>query len=265
MVKKMKAISLMYHDVCDDPITSGFVGDGPALYKITPAEFLSQLDAISKKITEPPVRVSDIDDNKTLIFITFDDGGKSALKAAELLEKKNWRGHFFVTTGKIGTENFVGKNEIVELHRRGHIVGSHSDSHPLRMASLSREKIFNEWRNSTEKLAEILGERIKAASVPGGLYSPQVSECAEENGIEFLFNSEPTTKIHKVGRCLVLGRYAVQNWMKVDEIAAIAGGDLVPRLKQSLIWNAKKPLKKLGGENFLKLRNFLVQKRRKGL
>ncbi len=257
----MKAISLMYHDICDDVDASGFAGADAALYKISAPVFAAHLNAISEKVKEKPICVTDWKSDESAIFITFDDGGKSALEAAEMLEKKDWRGHFFVTTGRIGTDGFVGRNEIIELRKRGHVIGSHSDSHPLRMASLSRAEIFEEWRVSTAKLAEITGEKIIVASVPGGLYSKEVAECAEANGIRFLFNSEPTTKIGRIGDCRIFGRYAVQNRTSAVEISAIAGGDLSPRLKQSLIWNAKKPLKKIGGENFLKLRKFLINQK----
>ena len=251
----------MYHDICEDADASGFAGADAALYKISSAEFSSHLTAISTKVKEKLTLVTDWRNDANAVFITFDDGGKSALDAAEMLENKGWRGHFFVTTGRIGTKNFVGKEEIIELHRRGHLIGSHSDSHPLRMASLSRREIFEEWLISTEKLAEILGEKVTVASVPGGLYSKEAAECAAENGIEFLFNSEPTTSVRQIGNCLVFGRYAVQNWMKAPEVSAIAEGNLSPRLKQSLIWNAKKPLKKIGGETFLKIRKFLINQK----
>lgn len=251
----------MYHDICEDSSASGFAGADAALYKISSVEFSSHLEAISVKIKEKPTLVTDWNNDASAVFITFDDGGNSALKAAEVLENKGWYGHFFITTGRIGMENFVSRDEIIQLHRRGHVVGSHSDSHPLRMASLSREEIFNEWRVSIEKLAEILGEKIMVASVPGGFYSKEVAECAETNGIEFLFNSEPTTALRRIGNCWVLGRYAVQNWMKASEISAIANGDLPPRLKQILIWNLKKPLKRVGGETFLKLRKFLINQK----
>lgn len=257
----MKAISLMYHDVCDDARESGFAGADADLYKISRAEFAAHLNAISDKVKEKPSRVTDWKSDESAVFITFDDGGRSALKAAAMLEEKGWRGHFFITTGRIGTENFVGENEIIELKKRGHIVGSHSDSHPLRMASLSRREIFDEWRVSAEKLAAITGEKTVAASVPGGLYSKSVAECAAENGIKFLFNSEPTTKIGRVDDCFIFGRYAVQNGASAAEISAIASGDLSPRLKQSLIWTAKKPLKKIGGESFLTLRKFLINRK----
>lgn len=251
----------MYHDICNDARASGFAGADADIYKISRAEFAAHLTAISGKVEQKPSRVTDWKSDKSAVFITFDDGGQSALEAAAMLEEKGWRGHFFITTGRIGTENFVGENEIIELHRRGHVVGSHSDSHPLRMASLSRREIFDEWRISAEKLAAITGEKIISASVPGGLYSKTVAECAAENGIKFLFNSEPTTKIGRVGDCFIFGRYAVQNRTSAREISAIAGGDVSARLKQSLIWTAKKPLKKIGGESFLTLRKFLINRK----
>lgn len=253
----MNAITLMYHDIVDRAEESGFAGADAARYKILPSKFDAHLQAIAEIPNRKPLRVTDWGVDDAPIFITFDDGGGSAIHAAEMLEKYGWRGHFFITTGKIGTESFVTKNEIRELNKRGHIVGSHSESHPLRMASLCRDEVFREWRISTEKLAEIISEKVRVASVPGGMYSRVVAECAESNGIEFLFNSEPTMKVNIVGSCQILGRYVVKNRMEADEISSIAAGKIVPRLKQSLIWNAKKPLKKIGGDTFLRFRKFL--------
>ena len=257
----MKTVTLMYHDITDQPETSGFAGADADLYKISVAEFDNNLREISRRITHRPQLVKDWQTDVAAFFITFDDGGKSALQAAEILEKYNWRGHFFITTGKIGTAAFVGAQDIKELCRRGHLVGSHSDSHPLRMASLSRRDIFSEWKISTEKLADLLGEKVETASVPGGLFSREVAECAEENGIRFLFNSEPTAKVKKIGNCFIFGRYSIQNGFEANEIAAIAAGKLAPRFKQTLIWNIKKPLKKLGGNSFLKIRKYLINQR----
>ena len=257
----MQAISLMYHDICDEANSSGFSGADAALYKIMVSDFIAHLDVISKNSNEKPRRVTELKDQQHSIFITFDDGGVSALRAADLLEKKGWYGHFFITTSKIDSTTFVSKSEIKELHRRGHVIGTHSDSHPLRMASLPTAQINSEWRISVERLTQITGEKITAASVPGGLYSKKVAKCAAENGIKYLFNSEPTTKIQKVADCLILGRFAVQNGMKDGEVSTIINGDIFPRLKRNLIWNFKKPLKKIGGESFLKIRKFLIEQK----
>ena len=41
------------------------------------------------------------------VLLTFDDGGKSAVRIADLLEEQGWRGHFFITTAMIGEPGFV--------------------------------------------------------------------------------------------------------------------------------------------------------------
>jgi hypothetical protein len=50
----MKAISLMYHDICEQEDTSGFPGADAALYKISSAEFSSHLAAIRQRLKKNP-------------------------------------------------------------------------------------------------------------------------------------------------------------------------------------------------------------------
>jgi hypothetical protein len=67
------------------------------------------LEAISAAI--PRDRVSRLAGRAwtgTPVFLTFDDGGASALHpTADLLERRGWSGHFFVTTRRIGTPGFL--------------------------------------------------------------------------------------------------------------------------------------------------------------
>ena len=73
----------------------------------------------------------------TLPFlITVDDGGVSYYTVvADRLERLGWRGHCFVTTDMIGQRGFLTRRQIRELDGRGHIIGSHSASHPTRCGS----------------------------------------------------------------------------------------------------------------------------------
>jgi len=195
----------------------------------------------------------------TPFLLTFDDGGRSAASPiAGMLEARGWRGHFFVTTDYIGARAFVSREQVRALHAGGHVVGSHSCSHPLRMAGCSRAQMVDEWRRSIAALSEMLGERVRVASVPGGHYSRAVAETAAAAGIEFLFTSEPTARAHAVDGCTVLGRYAIQRWTTPEAAAAIAKGKLAPRVRQVLLWNAKKITKRLGGEYYVKLRKTLI-------
>jgi hypothetical protein len=129
------------------------------------------------------------------------------------------------------------------------------------MSACQPAQMREEWRVSTEKLADILGHRINVASVPGGHFSKQVALAASESGIETLFNSEPVTGVYKIGKCRIIGRYAIQQQTTAAEAAALARGATSPRLRQYLFWNAKKIAKKLGGELYLDVRKRILSKR----
>src|SRR5262249_1913486 len=147
----------------------------------------------------------------------------------------------------IGTPGFLDSAQIRDLHRCGHIIGSHSFSHPLRMAHCSPEQLDDEWRRSALALAEILGEPIRVASVPGGDYSRQVAVAAARAGIKLLFNSEPVTSSQMVDDCLVLGRITVKRGHLPQRSAAIVSEDRQLLIREFLFWNAKKIAKGLLG------------------
>src|SRR5262245_15239565 len=134
-------MTLMYHDVvaagADD--TSGFPGRDAALYKVTPEQFASHLDAIARLNAPDLPNLPGLPGprREATPRITFDDGGVSALVAADLLEARGRIGYFFITANYIGTRGFVARDDIRALARRGHVVGSHSCSHPLRMGHCS--------------------------------------------------------------------------------------------------------------------------------
>lgn len=259
------AIALLYHDVVDRQRedASGFPGAGAARYKLTPGEFEEHLAAIAPVLRERPANVADVlagpCETATRVLLTFDDGGASASSPiADLLERHGWRGHFFITADYIGTAGFVTADEIRTLHRRGHVVGSHSCSHPKRMSFCSRDELLREWRESCELLSNIVGEPVTVASVPGGFYSRAVAEAAAEAGIRVLFNSEPTARLRMVDGCLVVGRYSLYRGAPAGTAAALASGRVLPRLRQSLHWNMKKVAKALGGRAYLYLRERLL-------
>src|SRR5437867_8744422 len=127
----------MYHDVVpegeDD--ASGFPGPGAAVYKLHRGEFEKHIAAIHAAgcVVESLDGLGNWGQRRPL-FLTFDDGGVSAVSPiADVLEGFGWRGHFFVTTGCIGQPAFLSTEQIRDLRKRGHVIGSHSCSHPTRM------------------------------------------------------------------------------------------------------------------------------------
>jgi len=198
----------------------------------------------------------------TPTLLTFDDGGVSAvLYVADMLDEFGWKAHFLVTAGQIGKPGFLNRGQIQELRRRGHVIGSHSFSHPIRMAHCPTTELNDEWQRSVFLLAEILREPIQVASVPGGYYSRRVAHAAARAGIKLLFNSEPVTRFHKVDGCLVLGRFGAKRSTSPDWTAAIVAGHRQVLVQDYLFWNAKKLAKALLGQVWLRARVVLLARR----
>ena len=228
---------------------SGFNGPAATAYKVESAYFEKQLEGIERALagTAPQLVGRDVWNAQRPVFLTFDDGGASAYTTiAPLLESRRWRGHFLIPTAYIGLPGFLTREQIRALHRQGHAIGSHSWSHPAWIASCDCRDLAREWTTSAQVLSEILGEPVRIASVPGGDYSRRVGAAVAASGFEVLFTSAPTTRVRRVNACLVMGRYVVRRGMGPDGPAALVSGSVWPRLKQSLVWGAKRAAKSAG-------------------
>jgi len=232
----MSPITLCYHDLVtgDNPDASGFPTPSAATYKLDPVLFDEHVRAISSVMTGPA---------RGDVRLTFDDGGSSSCVIADILEKHGFHGQFFIPTDYIGKTAFVSTGQILDLRRRGHIIGSHSCSHRGRMSSTASGVLMREWSVSAAILSEVLGERVTSASVPSGYYSERVAETAASAGIRLLFTLEPTTSVKTVQGCLVAGRYTIRQWHSAEYVASIASGAQAPRLTQQILWSVKKALK----------------------
>lgn len=261
----MHSVGLEYHDVVagDEFDSSGFPGAASASYKLSQPDFVAHLDAISATGAQVSRvdRISDSDSGTSPVFLTFDDGGVGALnQTAPLLEARGWVGHFFMVSDRIGTTGFLDPDGIRELHRRGHIVGSHSCTHPLRFSGLSMHEMVREWKDSRAALEDILHARVTAASVPGGYYRTPAARAAAQVGYRTLFTSEPITRVRRVGECLVLGRYSIRRRSTPAIASALVAGHGSERGRQWAAWNAKKVIKAAGGKGYLAIREVIFER-----
>jgi peptidoglycan/xylan/chitin deacetylase (PgdA/CDA1 family) len=158
----------------------------------------------------------------------------------------------------VGTRGFVDESAIRELDRMGHVIGSHSVTHPERMASLPADDLLREWRESVDILAHVLGKAVLTASVPGGYYRPNVAVAAIQAGIKTLFTSEPVRRAHVVDGCLVVGRYSIRRGASAEEAARAAAGAAVSWVPAYAGWNARKLAKRLAGERYEGFRRTLL-------
>lgn len=268
----MRAIALLFHDVhAGDPAESGFVSEAANRYKLRLTDFDAQLAGIRGVRGDSPILADAIHDGKptgsgpTPFLITVDDGGLSYYTTiAERLERHGWRGHCFVSTDFIGRRGFLSREQIRTLASHGHVIGSHSASHPVRFNALPFRAMVSEWSRSRQILEDILGQAVDIASVPGGYFSTVVAHAAREAGIRVLFTSEPVTHIDTGGACLLVGRFAIRRGDPHDVSRRFVSERSWARARAWASWNAKGLVKPLLGPSYLRVADWLLTPRASG-
>ena len=233
------SVVLMYHDiVTKEDKSSGFQNESAFQYKVEESAFEEQVKALL---------------GKDVIF-TFDDGGVSFLtKAAPILEKYDFKGVFFISTKYIGTPGFLTAEQVKALEGRGHVVGSHSHTHPEIFTKLTKEEIHEEWSKSYEILQSILGKRDLPMSIPNGYASKTIMQQAIDCGFTDIYTSQPTTKVKLFRKHNVIGRYVVHDNMTTENVLRIVTSKGT-KMKKALKWHVLNMVKGVLGESYDKLK-----------
>ena len=268
----MKIVSLLFHDVyASDPSESGFRSHAADRYKLSIPAFEAQLEGLFDSGVDAPLLTDALlasscgepriphPGSRTPSLITFDDGGESYYtSAADRLEALGWRGHCFVTTDFIGQRGFLTAAQIRELDARGHVIGSHSATHPARFSALSAAEMRREWSDSRVALEDLLGRAVTVASVPGGYFSPAVAHAAAVAGLRVLFTSEPTTKVSVHEDCTLIGRFTIRRGHAPDMAKRFVLAAPWARCGAWAGWNAKAIVKPLLGPSYSRIADRLL-------
>jgi peptidoglycan/xylan/chitin deacetylase (PgdA/CDA1 family) len=138
-----------------------------------------------------PEEVQEADAGARRVILTFDDGTKGQLRAAQILERHGFRGIFFVIPARIGTndEYFLNAEEVERLARAGHRVAAHGYEHRSLPGS------GTEVGASLVRSPGLLGEGAQATArfdfaFPFGHYTTEVAE-ALAGGYRYLHTVNP--------------------------------------------------------------------------
>lgn len=237
-------IYLMYHDVVTkNDSSSGFQNQSAFQYKISEETF------------ENHVRL--LKDSE--VCFSFDDGGDSFItRIAPILEKYGKTGLFFISTKYIDTPGFLTSDQIRDLSNRGHIIGSHSHSHPQNISILPKCDIFNEWKTSISILSSILGKPVSIASIPNGYESRNVILCAKEVGITDLYTSRPVTHITVKDDVRLFGRYVIHSKTPNDLLFNLQQSKYL-RFKLHLKWILLEIVKSVLGNFYNKFKTIITK------
>jgi len=244
----MQPVSLLFHDVyVSDVGESGFNSPAADRYKLSLREFDAQLGAMGAAGA-----------GAIGARLTFDDGGVSFYTiAADKLEACGLHAYCFVTTDFIGRPGFLDAAQVRELDARGHVIGTHSASHPARFSALSRADMRREWTESRRRLEDVLGHAVTTGSVPGGYFSKEVGRVAAESGLFLLFNSEPVRSARAIEGCAIAGRFVIRSGAPADLSRRLVERAPWARSKEWAAWNAKGLVKPLLGSSYPRVADWI--------
>lgn len=244
----------MYHDVLP-PGTADPTRLGESeidVYTMSWSAFVSHLDALERAAR----------DRSAGWTLTFDDAGSGSLEVARALAARCIEAYFFAATALVGRPRFATADDLRAIQALGHIVGSHSHTHPERLSALSPDAITREWATSVSLLGEMLGRPVTTASVPGGYSSDAVVAAAASAGVRRLFTSQPTTRAHESHGCLVRGRYAIRRDTTAEVAVALATGHGTARARQAAAWKARGVAKAVLGGTYPAVRRAVLRRLR---
>ena len=144
--------------------------------------------------------------------LSFDDGHKSSLDLAQLMNDAGTRGTFFLTMNYCRErEDFLKPAEMRALVKAGFDFGTHGASQRA-LSRMPRDEMRNELRDSKAWLEDILGHPVQSMSLPAGQGSRAVSQAACELGYQLIGKSvERLNRVHgvpmEVNRFVVLARH----------------------------------------------------------
>lgn len=249
----------MYHALEDASHPAGAVDAGEQRYVLQVNQFSEQMEYLHRDgyrtflldelqvLTELPEKV---------VVLTFDDGHASNFTLAlPILQKYGFKAEFFITTGWIGTINFMTAEQIRSLNRAGMGIGSHGVTHRF-MSDLPESELQSELNQSKKTLEECIGLPIVSMSYPGGRMNQSTDIAAQKSGYRYIGSSVPQR--HRISPdSKIIHRFALTSDVDLDDFVSLVNGSGLSTLRfRHLLLSAVK--KTLGNNLYIRLRSVLL-------
>ncbi|MFQ6067362.1 MAG: polysaccharide deacetylase family protein [bacterium] len=116
--------------------------------------------------------------DRVIVTTSWDDASILDLKLAELLEKHNLKGTFYIPKSYL--DNTLSREDIKTIDDKFEI-GCHTQTH-VDLTAISLEEAEKEIINSKDYLEEVLGHRVLMFCYPKGRYRMEIKELVRSSG-----------------------------------------------------------------------------------
>jgi peptidoglycan/xylan/chitin deacetylase (PgdA/CDA1 family) len=253
----------MYHALEDAGYPAGAGCPGEELYVIRAERFREQMSYLKREgfttlLLEEVLALDHWPERSVLL--TFDDGHRSNFTLAlPILREFGFRADFFITTGWLGTPNFLLPSEVRALAEAGMGLGTHGVHHRF-FDDLSEAELEDELGRCRRELAEVLGRPVVTCSAPGGRVCRSLAKIARRTGYAAVATSRPT-QLRRGGGAFAVPRFAVTRDTDLGSFARIVSGDrryLRALTLRAFLLAAGKAL--LGNRRYVMMREFALRR-----
>lgn len=113
-----------------------------------------------------------------IVVLSWDDGHPADMKVAELLDRHEFSGTFFVPVKNSEGRPVMSNSDLRELDTRFEI-GSHTYSH-IRLNTIPPSRIESEIVSGMAGLEDIVGHSVRGFCYPGGEVNRHAVECLQQ-------------------------------------------------------------------------------------
>ena len=193
----MKYTSLMYHQI---EVARNKVN-------VYPRNFVKQMDLLVDKGIKSLILGESMGEVNQYCLLTFDDGHKSNMWAAEELRKRGLTGYFYVIKDlSLNNSAYLCEDEIRQIHTMGHKIGVHGKNHGW-WTKKSSEQLVAELRETKTWIEDVTGSKCITCSAPGGDINRNVVRTIQSNLPDLTYirtsrqgvNAEHDTVLKSVG------------------------------------------------------------------
>lgn len=124
------------------------------------------------------------------LILSYDDGCVQDRQLVKLMNKYDLIGTFHLNANKLGTANYLVKDEIQKLFK-GHEVSVHTFNHPG-LSDLSEPEIRFEVAEDRKELERLMGYPVRGMAYPFGSYNDSVVNIVRSLGILYARTVEDT-------------------------------------------------------------------------
>jgi len=118
------------------------------------------------------------------VVLTFDDGYIDNFEVAwPIMQKYGFKGTFFIISNRIGTADYMNKEQIKILQDSGCEIGSHTETHPD-LTKLSTSRLKEEIEGSKANIGELIGREIISFCYPVGRFNSRVENEVRNAGYQ---------------------------------------------------------------------------------